>query len=160
MKNKWMLPFVFVLVFTGRAYTQDDEALEKIRAAKVAFFTNKLSLSTAEAQAFWPIFNEYEEKHHQLKKKKRSLMMSRFIEEKSDNELIADLRKLHELRHNEVELDKEYLEKYLKVLPPQKVADYYRAERQFSIEVLKNMRRNMDGKHRRRGPHHKDDGGE
>jgi hypothetical protein len=160
MKNKWMLPFVFVLVFTGRAYTQDDEALEKIRAAKVAFFTNKLSLSTAEAQAFWPIFNEYEEKHHQLKKKKRSLMMSRFIEEKSDNELIADLRKMHELRQNEVELDKEYLEKYLKVLPPQKVADYYRAERQFSIEVLKNMRRNMDGKHRRRGPHHKADGGE
>jgi hypothetical protein len=160
MKNKWMLPFVFVLVFTGRAYTQDDEALEKIRAAKVAFFTNKLSLSTAEAQAFWPIFNEYEEKHHQLKKKKRSLMMSRFIEEKSDNELIADLRKLHELRQNEVELDKEYLEKYLKVLPPQKVADYYRAERQFSIEVLKNMRRNMDGKHGRRGPHHKEDGGE
>lgn len=155
-----MLPFVFVLVFTGRAYTQDDEALEKIRAAKVAFFTNKLSLSTAEAQAFWPIFNEYEEKHHQLKKKKRSLMMSRFIEEKSDNELIADLRKMHELRQNEVELDKEYLEKYLKVLPPQKVADYYRAERQFSIEVLKNMRRNMDGKHRRRGPHHKADGGE
>jgi hypothetical protein len=160
MKNKWMLPFVFVLVFTGRAYTQDDEALEKIRAAKVAFFTNKLSLSTAEAQAFWPIFNEYEEKHHQLKKKKRSLMMSRFIEEKSDNELIADLRKMHELRQNEVELDKEYLEKYLKVLPPQKVADYYRAERQFSIEVLKNMRRNMDGKHGRRGPHHKEDGGE
>lgn len=155
-----MLPFVFVLVFTGRAYTQDDEALEKIRAAKVAFFTNKLSLSTAEAQAFWPIFNEYEEKHHQLKKKKRSLMMSRFIEEKSDNELIADLRKMHELRQNEVELDKEYLEKYLKVLPPQKVADYYRAERQFSIEVLKNMRRNMDGKHGRRGPHHKEDGGE
>lgn len=155
-----MLPFVFVLFFTGRAYTQDDEAVEKIRAAKVAFFTNKLSLSTTEAQAFWPIFNEYEDKHHQLKKKKRSLMMGRFIEEKSDNELIADLRKMHELRQNEVELDKEYLEKYLKVLPPQKVADYYRAERQFSIEVLKNMRRNMDGKHGKRGPHHKEDGGE
>mgnify|MGYP005866443595 CR=1 FL=1 len=152
-----MLLLVILSVSTI-TYAQDEETLEKIRAAKVAYITNKLSLTTAEAQAFWPLFNEYEDRHHQLKKKKRGLMMGRFIEEKSDIELIADLRKMHELRQNQVELDKEYLEKYLKVLTPQKVADLYWAEQQFSIDVLKNMQHRMDGKHGKRGGHPKESG--
>ena len=39
---------------------------------KIAFITEKLSLTTKEAQSFWPIYNEYSQKIEKLRKTKRS----------------------------------------------------------------------------------------
>ncbi|MGF1926294.1 MAG: hypothetical protein ACQUHE_19130, partial [Bacteroidia bacterium] len=55
---------VFLLLFTllsGNAFAQGPRFdNEKIEAAKIAFFTQKLGLSPEEAKVFWPIYNDYQ----------------------------------------------------------------------------------------------------
>lgn len=41
---------------------------DKIQALKIAFITQKLDLTTAEAQKFWPVYNLYDDEVKNLKK--------------------------------------------------------------------------------------------
>ena len=54
---------------TSIAQTQEDRK-EKIEAMKVAFITQKLDLSSKEAQVFWPLYNDYQDKLQALRKQK------------------------------------------------------------------------------------------
>lgn len=40
---------------------------EKIKALKTAYITEKLDLTKAEAEKFWPIYNAFEERMHELR---------------------------------------------------------------------------------------------
>jgi hypothetical protein len=70
MKNKLLLSF---LLLTFGLFAQGKKMLEKkeeIYALKVAYITNKLSLTSSEAEKFWPIYNAFEEKQFELKQEK------------------------------------------------------------------------------------------
>jgi Spy/CpxP family protein refolding chaperone len=54
----------------GKAELQGEKK-ENIEAMKIAFITNKLELSPEEAQKFWPVYNQYNEKLKDLRKKRR-----------------------------------------------------------------------------------------
>lgn len=61
---------ILLISFTGfsSVKAQDNDRakrMEKIQALKVAFITQKLSLTTDEAQRFWPVYNRYETDIHQ-----------------------------------------------------------------------------------------------
>lgn len=59
---KHLLLIVAFLTGTLAVNAQDNhkERSEKIQALKIAFITQKLELSTEEAQKFWPVYNRYE----------------------------------------------------------------------------------------------------
>ena len=67
-----MKQFVLILIiFIGGssfAHAQDDEGKrgERIQALKIAFITQKLNLTTDEAQKFWPVYSQYENEIKQL----------------------------------------------------------------------------------------------
>jgi len=63
-----MKRFLFVtgilcsLVFTGRAQDNNEEQKadgSRIESLKIAYLTQKLNLSTEEAEKFWPVYNKY-----------------------------------------------------------------------------------------------------
>lgn len=58
--NKNITPLVLFLLITVVSFAQDKPDREKIKALKVAFITERLNLSSKEAQLFWPIYNEHE----------------------------------------------------------------------------------------------------
>ena len=49
---------------------------EKIEATKIAFFTQKLSLSSDEAKIFWPIYNDYQKEQGNLRRERMKSMIS------------------------------------------------------------------------------------
>ena len=61
-----MKQFLLVLIlFTGsisfvKAQDLREKRTEKIQALKIAFITQKLELTSEEAQRFWPVYNRYE----------------------------------------------------------------------------------------------------
>jgi len=61
--------FISVDVFSQHTNKVKDE--EKIKAEKVAFLTTQLDLTVAEAQKFWPLYNEYEKKNDEIFKSER-----------------------------------------------------------------------------------------
>jgi Tfp pilus assembly protein PilZ len=61
----------WVIILTGfysvAALSQNNDKKETIESFKVAFITQKLNLTTKEAQLFWPVYNEYLDKKNQEK---------------------------------------------------------------------------------------------
>src|ERR1700749_3445006 len=48
--------------------TQTASGAERVQALKIAFITKRLSLTSAEAEKFWPIYNEYSDKREVVRK--------------------------------------------------------------------------------------------
>ena len=76
MKRLLFLLVFCALTFAGTtAIAQDksaQERRERVESAKIAFLTDKMSLTTEQAQKFWPLYNEYEAKRRALLKSYRS----------------------------------------------------------------------------------------
>ncbi len=65
---KRLLPYLIVLITIGSfAQTNRGERHNKIKAIKIAFITEKLNLTEAEAQRFWPIYNAFDDKTAKIK---------------------------------------------------------------------------------------------
>lgn len=122
-----------------------EEKSERVQAAKVAYITNRLNLSTTQAQQFWPMYNEFEEARKKIRKQLRHLRIDNQVNTGTDEQIKADIRKFFQLRQEELELEKQYAEKFLKVLTPKQVAEYYRAEREFTKMLLKRLRGRRGG---------------
>lgn len=139
MKNT---AFLFLFFIASNLVAQQESKHEKLEAMKIAFITEKLSLTTKEAQSFWPVYNEYSQKIEKLRKTKRSDLgeLKINIENSSDKEIEALLSDVFDAKTKEIELQKEYYSKYTKVLPIKKVALLYQSEHQFKKELLKRIK--------------------
>ena len=74
---------VFTILFFGLmsipAFAQDDElpqpqdqkVRDKIEAARIAYITDQLQLTPAEAEKFWPIYREFADKRREIRRELR-----------------------------------------------------------------------------------------
>jgi hypothetical protein len=138
MKN---LIFTLILLTSFSIFSQESKS-DKVEAMKVGFITNKLELTAKEAQTFWPLYNEYNSKLEKLRKTKKSDFddLKNKSENITDKELEAFINEVFASKQKELDLQKEYYEKYAKVLPVKKVAMLYQAENQFKRELLRKIK--------------------
>lgn len=124
----------------GSGYHQDR--WEKYRSEKVAFLTSNLELTPAEAEKFWPIYNQMDNERWEAQK------MRREMEEKvhdagdamTDKEVIKLTREFAENMQKEGALLAKYNEEFLKILPPKKVLNLYKGEKDFRMYMIKKYR--------------------
>jgi hypothetical protein len=130
------------LTFSCLSFAQESSKNEKIESMKVAFLSTKLELTAKEAQQFWPLYNEFQQKMEKLRKSKKSDFedIKSKIESGTDKELTIYMDEVFAARQKELDLQKEYYEKYAKVVPLKKVALLYQAENQFKRELLKKIK--------------------
>lgn len=120
---------------------KQNEKKENIELQKIAFITKKLNLNPEEAQKFWPVYNQFQDKVQELHENRRKELMEakgkinelsdKEITELVDNEIIS--------RQKEVDLLKEYLAKFKAILPIKKIAKLYEAEEQFKRFLLRSL---------------------
>ena len=123
------------------AFSQNKK--DKIAAAKVAFITQQLNLSTSEAQLFWPIYNEEQDKYEALRDKRKEVKaIKENLIEASDKEIDTYLNLELSIKQKELEIQKEYHEKIKKVIGARKLAGLYKAEDDFKKELLKQLKEN------------------
>jgi hypothetical protein len=136
-----------LLVSTGITFAQgrggNQEKRENIEAMKIAFITQKLELTPEEAQQFWPVYNQYSEKTKELRKKRkqgnREARQQNF-DELSDKEVEQLVNDDIANRQKELDLQKEYNEKFKTILPIKKVAKLYAAEEQFKVILINKLK--------------------
>ncbi|MDD3878213.1 MAG: hypothetical protein PHT69_16460 [Bacteroidales bacterium] len=150
MKKKIILSFCMLFFATSfSVFSQNQlrqqrlqEKKREIETKKVAFISEKLALTVAEAQAFWPVYNEFNDKKEELMKENRGQRRQGTVnyDELSDEEVerIVD----EEISRSEsfVVLRKEFHLKIKEILPIRKVALFYDAEREFKKLLLKEAR--------------------
>lgn len=124
----------------------NPEMFEKIKAEKISFFTSKLDLTTSEAQAFWPVYNEFEKKRFEIQRQihefehmpdEKFASLSETDIEKMTNNYVGSFEK-------EAQLLKEYNKQFLKILPKKKVLTMYRTENEFRGHLIREYRRNQN----------------
>jgi hypothetical protein len=125
------------------------EKREKIDSAKTAFITERLSLTPAQSEKFFPLYKEYNDKRKALRKERGALKSQSGNLSATDEQLKADMNKLLDLRQKEVNLDKEYFDKFQKVISIRQVAELYHSESLFTRELIKNFRGDK-GRHPRK----------
>jgi hypothetical protein len=138
---------LLMLTASAALFAQPQEKQEKIEAMKVAFITTKLDLTPQEAQVFWPVYNEYENKMEDIRKKRRKDLESakETLDAMSDKEIEALVDNEMAMRQKELDIQKEYNTRFKAVLPVRKVAKLYAAEEQFKRELLKMMKEGKQG---------------
>ena len=123
---------LLALCFSKTTLAQAD----KVDAQRVSFITEKVKLTTAEAQSFWPLYNEYNDKVKALRKNFRT-NYGKKEDFSSDKEAGDYLNAELNLKQSEVDLKKEYTEKFKKVLGTKKTALLRKAEEEF-LRILIN----------------------
>ncbi|MDP2338288.1 MAG: hypothetical protein Q8N05_17935 [Bacteroidota bacterium] len=138
--------FSFTVLIAQERRGPSPELFEKIKAEKISFFTSKLELTPAEAQAFWPVYNEFEKKRFDIQRQIHDF--ERMTNEEFSNLSEVEIEKLTnsyiELFEREGLLRKEYHKQFMKILPMKKVLLMYRTENEFRGHLIREYRKSHD----------------
>ena len=137
---RWLV-FGAGLLLATVATAQTKPGLQRIQNAKIGLITNRLNLTTEQSQQFWPVYNEYEAKKQEVRLAIRRLNAETNNLTASDERILSDLRELMSLRQKEVDLDKEYMNRFLKIINVRQLAELYKTEQQFTRMLLEKLNR-------------------
>jgi len=127
-----------------------EEKIEKVQAAKVAYITSRLNLNTTQSQAFWPVFNEFETARRKVRFQLKGLHKDAKHSQQNEEQLKASIRKRFSLRQEELDLEKQYAEKFMKILSAEQVSELYESEKEFT-KLLLNRWRDGESRGKRKG---------
>ncbi len=140
-----ILPILtLLLALNTYAQRQNDD---KIKALKVSFITERLSLTEQEAQKFWPVYNAYDKKtmeirHGNIKSLRREIRKDlETITDKRAKELLDSLSKYQKQLYNE---EHDLNTKLQNIISPKKIILLKVAEEDFKrklFDQFKKMRR-------------------
>jgi Spy/CpxP family protein refolding chaperone len=129
------------------AQRKSEEELKQIQDAKVAVITNRLNLTTEQSTEFWPVYNEYSRKRRDIHREQRKIISDKkSTGTVTDEQVLANLKEVQDLRQKELDLEKEYQNRFLKVISATQLAELYKAEKSFNDMLLQRLRqRRPDG---------------
>ena len=134
------------LVFISMSSFAQNGPRERIKAFKVAYITEKLDLTSKEAQQFWPIYNNHEETIDKLRRRERKIMRT-LREANNDVGGLTD-KNAENLIHNYLEAEEQkskarqkLIMDLKKVLPNKKILKLIKAEGDFHKRMLDRIKR-------------------
>lgn len=136
---------LLTLCFTTALVAQGKH--EKIKALKVAHITEKLDLTTKEAEKFWPIYNASEEKMYALRKMERYEIMKKIkddFESLTDTQATALIEKSISIKEKELKAYSELVANLKGVIPPKKIILLRKAEDDFKRQLLERFRKKKE----------------
>ncbi len=123
---------------------QKGKIKDRIEPLKIAYITQKLGLTSEEAQKFWPVYNKFNDDLQKLRSSTKDKLADELSELASMSETEAEktLNEMLNYKISEAEMIKKYASEFKKVLPIKKVVMLYKAENDFKRELLKKLRDN------------------
>jgi len=144
---------ILLLLTTVLTFGQNiEDRIERLKALRVAYISEKLSLTTEEAQRFWPVFNQFDDKMDDLHKQKRQLLFklrpenaSKLSEKETTALMDEDDRLEQEIQNNR----KQLVKNLQGVIPNQKILMLRQIEVEFKQKLLHQMKNRREGRFKR-----------
>lgn len=151
-----LLPLLFTGTSFGQAPRDDKERDDKIEALKVGFITKELSLTTSEAEKFWPVYNEMDAKMKDLRQSSHKINVElRDSEDKlSNDDAKKKLNTLFENEQKELDIKKEYSERFIKIIGEKRTLKLLSLEHEFRRALLERLKDRKDGDPQDKRPPH------
>ena len=137
MKRVSIILMLFFISFG--VFAQNRDAMKKIESARIALITERLGLSPAQAEKFWPVYREYnlerKEIRQEFRKARQKVDMKNLTEEQS--KLLV--QKSIETKQKELNLEKEYSRRLSDVISTKQLFKLNSAEKDFQQMLLKRI---------------------
>jgi len=149
--KKLILITITILLFTNISFGQNKSKKDKLKAEKIAFFTDKIGLSPKEAQTFWPVYNEYWNLKNKIinNRKKDMLYFSTHYNQLSEKEMIKFSDKYINYELQIAKLLNNYHNEFKKILPINKVMKLYQADYEFKTYLLNQIKNSYKNNHKK-----------
>lgn len=148
MKKRLLFGILLFVVSLVQAQNKlSEEKRKEFEAQKVAFFTQELDLTPAEAAAFWPLYNEMRKKTEavdgEMRKKAAFVKDGKNLSEDQYREAVV---KMLEAEQKMQQIKDEYFQKMMKAVPPSKVWKLRSAEHKFRRQLFDKLRKECGSK--------------
>jgi Skp family chaperone for outer membrane proteins len=136
---------LMVVLFSIVSIAQPSkEKIEKVKALKVAYITKELSLTSAEAEKFWPVYNAYDEKQFELRHTKMKTIMKRLKDDGLDNlndkEAATILSEMESIDEELLNLRKKFVKDAKEIIGAKKVLQLKKTEEEFTRTLFKQYK--------------------
>lgn len=148
-----MVVSILCVLLSHIVLAQNPDKMDKIESARIALITERLELTPEQAEKFWPLYREYVERRRELRREflnARSGMRDdhKLTEEESKKLIDKGL----ELKEKQLTLDRDYADKFNRVITSRQLLQLRKAEddfRQMLLERLEKRRETRDRLDRR-----------
>lgn len=142
MKTKFIILLTFLICVSAFAQRPNKE---KLKALKIAHITEQLDLTENEAQAFWPIYNANEEAQSKLREQSIIRRKEKKADDLSEAEAKAVILEMLDTESKKQQLNNDFINKLLTILPAKKVISLLHTERSFRQKMLKEWKERHRG---------------
>lgn len=137
-----LLAIAFLMQTTGFAQ-RNPQLKERVESMRVAHISSAINLTSDQAQAFWPIYNEFKAEEDKLKEDR---LGGKRIADMTEEEAGQMINIHFEKQAAKLALERKYSDRFRQVLSNKQLLQLTRAEREFNRRLLKRMQE------RRKGP--------
>lgn len=131
----------------------DPKAQTKINNLRIAYLTDKLGLTPEQAEKFWPIYREFAQERikarQELKEMRKSIDPNNPDPKKQQDMIDLALK----VKQRELDLEKDYSGRLLKVISAQQVLNLRKAEQEFRAILINQLQQRRLNQQRRENLH-------
>lgn len=139
----FLTTLMFLLPASASLIAQSQEQIEKFNEERKVYFTEKLELTDTESKAFWPLYEDFQNRKMKLVEDERNSYKyaNKNMDNLTDSEIKTTLEKIYRLKEEQLQLEKEYYQvKFHKALPAKKVLKLGKVEWDFRRHLLHKLR--------------------
>ena len=128
------------LLLSGSVALAQGGGRQRIESAKIGLITNRLNLTADQAPSFWAIYNEYDDKRSETRRKIRQINAAAG-QTLTDENALSNIKEVNDLKKQLADLDEEYSKKFLKVISPKQLQELYNTERMFNKMLIDQIKK-------------------
>ncbi len=126
---------IFISLPTFAQDGERDEHREKIKALKVAYFTQELNFDEKTAEKFWPVYNKYEKKRRELHSREHiELKNVECISEDEAEDLISEFL---DVESEEYRIKKQLFKDLKHFMTAREIIKLHKLESEFHKKLIK-----------------------
>ncbi len=153
-RNTWILMLIALLT-TSVVYAQPgpppgpppggEKRKEKVEALKRSYYSEKLELTPAEAEKFWPIYNEFKKKEDSLRKAGKGDKKKGEEPKFNEKEALAEIDRVAQQKKTHIDMETQFLKDAMPVLGPDRTMKLGKLDHEFQRELLQHMKERKEG---------------
>ena len=122
-----------------------EKRKEKVEALKRSYYSEKLALTPAEAEKFWPIYNEFSKKEDALRKEGKGNKKKGEQPNFTEKEALTEIDRIAVQKKSHIDLETQFLKDCMPVLGASRTMQLTQIDRDFQRELLEHMRERKEG---------------
>ncbi len=137
--KRYLIAFLIFFITSTLAVAQQERPLQRIHAAKMAYITDRLHLSSRQAADFTPIYNEFEK---EIMDTRIAFFRKYKGEDPGDADDAASRQFVDDnldYQQKVIDIRRKYNEQFLKVISAHQLSELNVAEREFKQILIKRL---------------------